>query len=317
LIPVFNDWAALAQLLPQLDDALHQHALRADVLIVDDGSTEPPPADFLKGPFQALGRIDLLPLRRNLGHQRAITVGLAYVHDQLAPPAVIVMDADGEDDPRDVPRLLQRCSQEGGERLVFAERTKRSESWAFRLSYGLYKVGHYLLTGYRVRVGNFSVVPRPQLARLVTIAEMWNHYAAAAIKSRLPFVTVPTRRARRLHGPSKMDFIQLALHGLSALAVYGDLIVVRLLLATLLLSFLMGLTLAGLLGLWLLTDRAVPGWAVIALGAAETVLLQGAFFFFLVSVLILGNRQSAMFLPLRDYVSFTGPVQTVWPSSGL
>src|SRR5262249_37876231 len=138
-------------------------------------------------------------------------------------------DGDGEDDPADVPRLVQRCREEGFEKIVFAERTRRSETLAFRAFYGLYKVVHVLLTGIRGRVGNFSVVPPARLESLVVVSELWNHYAAAAFKSRQPLCLVPTRRASRLQGRSRMNFVDLVAHGLSAISVFGETVGVRLL----------------------------------------------------------------------------------------
>jgi hypothetical protein len=67
-----------------------------------------------------------LRLRRNLVHQRTIAIGLAHIGEYEARD-VVVMDSDGEDDPRDVPRLVARMQEERG-RSVFAERTRRSES---------------------------------------------------------------------------------------------------------------------------------------------------------------------------------------------
>jgi glycosyltransferase involved in cell wall biosynthesis len=300
-------------LLPGLDAALVEHGLEANVLIVDDSSTELPEEGFPGQGFRALRRIDILPLRRNLGHQRAIAVGLAYVQDRVPCPAVVVMDSDGEDHPRDVPRLIERYRQEGGRKIVFAERTRRSESWVFRIFYFLYRVSHRLLTGYGVRVGNFSIVPRPLLSRLVTVSEMWNHYAAAVFKSRQPFVTIPTRRARRLEGEPRMNFVNLVVHGLSAISVYGELVGVRLLAATMALTAAAVAGLGWIIGLRLLSDAPVPGWAMFAVGMLLAVLLQGVLFLFLILALILGSRQGAMFLPLRDYGFFIEEVRTVYP----
>ena len=47
----------------------------------------------------------------------------------------------------------------------------------------------------RVRVGNFSAIPRRRLESLVAVSELWNHYAAAAFQSRQPYCTIPTQRA--------------------------------------------------------------------------------------------------------------------------
>ncbi len=101
LMPVYQDWQSAALVCRSLDEQLAaMTGIRAQVLLVDDAS----PDDIGPWPVtacQALERIDVLRLRRNLGHQRAIGVGLCYIHDHISCEAVVVMDADGEDRPED------------------------------------------------------------------------------------------------------------------------------------------------------------------------------------------------------------------------
>src|SRR6185436_11735578 len=103
LMPVFEDFEAAGLVCRALDDELLAVAgVEAQVLLVDDGS----PSGLVGwSPFapKTLARIDVLRLRRNMGHQRAIAVGLCHIADSIACDAVIVMDADGEDRPADVP----------------------------------------------------------------------------------------------------------------------------------------------------------------------------------------------------------------------
>src|SRR5438270_9219334 len=120
MIPLFNDWIALRKLLLLLDEVLGEHLLQASVLVVDDGSTVAAGPDFPgQACFNALERIAILRLRRNLGHQRAIAIGLAYAADKIRPGTVILMDSDGEDDPKDVPRLLKKYREERAEKIIF------------------------------------------------------------------------------------------------------------------------------------------------------------------------------------------------------
>src|SRR5207248_11470408 len=98
LLPVFNDWSALHKLLSILDGVLSEEGLTVDVLIVDDGSTVAADKFFSEEAFKAFECIEILRVRRNLGHQRAIAIGLAYVEDRVPCQAVILMDSDGEDD---------------------------------------------------------------------------------------------------------------------------------------------------------------------------------------------------------------------------
>ena len=223
LIPIYNDWAAAGLLLRRLDEVLADAGLTADVLLVDDGATVPLPDCWPGHDWRALGRIDVLSLRRNVGHQRAIAIALAFVDRKRSPHVVVVMDGDGEDAPEDVPRLLACLHQNDHSTIVFAERTRRSESAIFRVFYALYRWAHRLLTGIPVRVGNFSVVPFRLLRRLVVVSELWNHYAAAVFKARLPRACVPTERAPRLAGKSRINFVDLVMHGLSALSVHSEL----------------------------------------------------------------------------------------------
>ena len=97
LIPTFNDWEAAELLLSDLDQALTDRELSPEVLLIDDGSTQPMPPGFADRPFTTLRSVDVLQLRRNLGHQRAIAVGLVFVYQNLPCTALVVMDADGGD----------------------------------------------------------------------------------------------------------------------------------------------------------------------------------------------------------------------------
>src|SRR5690348_12107327 len=112
LIPMFNDWDAAGLLLAGLDAALAEYPMPAGILFIDDGSTLPMPESFATGPFKALRAIDILRLRRNLGHQRAIAVGLVHVYQNVPCRAVVVMDADGEDRPKDIRLLVEKFDQE-------------------------------------------------------------------------------------------------------------------------------------------------------------------------------------------------------------
>jgi glycosyltransferase involved in cell wall biosynthesis len=222
LIPVFDDWASLSLLLPQIDEELAKNSRNASVILVDDGSVQPSSNLTVTRDFSSITSIDVLSLTRNIGHQRALAIGLSYVAMQRPCRAVIVMDADGEDLPSDIPRLLMAFEADGANRIVFAKRTRRSEGFAFTLFYRLYRLAHRLMTGIRVEVGNFSVIPYASLRKLAVVSEMWNHYAAAVVHAKFPTLLVPTVRGTRLAGRSTMNFVSLVGHGLSAMSVFSD-----------------------------------------------------------------------------------------------
>lgn len=309
LIPVFNDWTAASRLVELLAAALGATGRRASVLLVDDGSTERPDVLAIE-PGAAIDRVEILGLKRNLGHQRAIGVGLAWVGENRPCDAVVIMDGDGEDDPADVPRLLAHWESLDGRQIVFAERTRRSENTVFRISYGAFKLVHRILTGRGVRVGNFSVVPFSRIEALVSVPDLWNHYAASVFVSRLPFTSIPTTRARRIAGRSSMNFPALVTHGLSAIAVFSEVVSVRVLLATVACIALTGLGIIAVVVLRLFTERAIPGWATFTSGILLMLLLQSIMFSLLFSFIILANRKSAAVILARDYDLFVAALHT-------
>lgn len=300
LMPVYNDWEASSALIEQIDSALADHNVRPLVLLIDDGSATPVPDYLVRKPFHLISAVDVLRLRRNLGHQRAIAIGLTYVFQNLSCDAILVMDSDGQDRPEDIPRLMDEFRSAGGEKLIFAQRTKRMETILFKICYRCYQILHRALTGLGVQVGNFSIIPFRCLSALVVSPELWNHYAAAVFKLGLPIGMLSAPRGARLSGKSKMNFISLLVHGLSAISVFGEVVGTRtLVLASSLSALLIGV-LALVVAIRLFTGLAVPGWATYTSGLLLVlfVLILATTSNFL--LFLLGSRNMASFLPLRD-----------------
>lgn len=193
VIPVYDDWDSVQELLPLIAEQLKITKVCADVMLVDDGSKESPPVRFRWRPSEdSINAIRVLRLHRNLGHQRAICVALCHLHQEVDCNRVLVMDGDGEDAPEDIPRLLAELDSNEKAKIVFAERAKRSEGWMFSFFYTVYRFLHRVLVGHRVRVGNFSVMNRECLESLCTSSELWNHFAASAFATRQPMSFVRT-----------------------------------------------------------------------------------------------------------------------------
>ena len=312
LIPIYNDWAAAGRLIEDLSAQFHGARAEASVLLVDDGSTQSGAPELGAGSLP----VQVLRLKRNLGHQRAIGVGLAWLAEHWPCDAVVVMDGDGEDDPADAVRLVHHWEELGRDTIVFAERTRRSEGLVFRASYLAFRVVHRLFTGLGVRVGNFSVLPFARLRALVTVPDLWNHYAAAVFVSRLPFVALPTTRAKRLAGHSSMNFPALVMHGLSAIAVFGEIVSARVLLATLAGILVTTVALLAVVAIRLFTELAIPGWATFTAGLLLLLLVQGVMFSILFSFIMLANRKGAAVILGRDYHLFVDTVRGVAGSAG-
>jgi hypothetical protein len=300
LMPIYNDWQSAAHLIRACDQALSGAGRRARVLVVDDGSDEARGDELDHFHPTAISQVEILHLRCNLGHQRAIAIGLSHVEAAVPCDAVVVLDGDGEDRPEDIDRLLTTLEAGVTPRVVFAERTKRSEGPAFAIAYWLYRGVHRILTGHRVRVGNFAAVPSAILVRLVAVSALWNHFAAAVFQARIPYTTVPTTRGTRYGGRSHMNSVALVTHGLSAMSVFGDRIGVRSLVATLAIMLALMLATIAALSWRLWLGVPLPSW--VPYGALLIVLaVQGASIVLSFVFIVLAGRASPGFVPLRDY----------------
>jgi glycosyltransferase involved in cell wall biosynthesis len=314
-IPVFNDWDCVLRLLKDLDQLGKQFDEPVRVVLVDDGSTEPAPST-LAAAFTSIRRIEVLSLRRNVGHQRAITLGLAFINEHRPCRMVVVMDGDGEDSPHDINALVAKCRQSGCREIVFAQRRKRAEGIVFRCGYFAFKVGHLILTGRKVKVGNFSVIPHSLLERVVGVSELWNHYAAGILHARLPVATVPIDRAQRIMGRSKMNLVAMVTHGMSAISVYGDIVGVRLLCLTALLTVFVLAGLASVVIIRVFTDLAIPGWAAMAFGILSIILINLVMLAMVFVLFLLQSRSMGGFLPVRDWKDYVISQRVIHDSGG-
>lgn len=231
LTPVYNDWVSLELLLKNISIIFKQSNFEISVLVVDDGSNE---NGNIINNYKLFKEITIIRSSENRGHQRAIATGLTFVEKNIRTDAVVVLDSDGEDRPEDIPVLLKKLIQ-NKESIVFAARSKRSESIAIKIFYFLYTTIFRLLTGKRICFGNFSIIPEILIHELVSQPNIWNHYAASIIRSGLSYTTVSIPRGTRYSGISKMNFIALVIHGLSSISIFLDKIINKLIIVEILL----------------------------------------------------------------------------------
>jgi hypothetical protein len=314
IIPVYEDWTALAALLQEVNGL--QSVWRFNVLVVNDHPLPPPSEWFPPSTRGSLESVHVLSLRRNVGHQRAIALGFCHWLKMDHSGPVVVMDADGEDRPEDILRLLTSAEQNGWRKVVFAARQKRSENMVFRTGYHLYRHLHLWLTGIPVRFGNFSALSAVQIRALVHQSDLWNHYAAAVIRSRLPYDSIPTSRGHRLAGRSRMNLAGWVSHGLSALSIYSDIAGTRVLLASLA-GLLFSLLLAVAIGIYAAsTSAAAAYWGVLVALVMAVMFMQAAAASLLFLFMVLNGRAAATFIPVRDGMVLIGDETMVWTAEG-
>ena len=268
VMPIYEDQEASTRLFREL---YSEYGDRVYVVAVDDGSVNQPVH------IEALQSIGLqgvvIKLKRNVGHQRAIAIGLNYVADHLPEIAcTVVMDSDGEDTPQSIRQLVEPLNSPKVD-VVVAQRKSRVETWRFKLFYVVYKCLFQFLTGRKISFGNFMALKPAAVKRIAAMQELWMHVAGCVLTSKLRMQTLPIDRGSRYAGRSKMNFVGLALHGFRALMVFAEDVLVRVgiicafvAVATVIASVAaIGLKLAGF---------ATPGWFSVALGILLLVFLQ-------------------------------------------
>ena len=202
--PIYEDSEACSQMFKELAAQFHDDIF---VVAVDDGSIRQP-LNINKLERAGIDGV-VLKLRRNVGHQRAIAIGLGYVSEHIQPEQnVVVMDSDGEDLPSTITNLLSQLKAEDVD-IVVAQRKSRVETFRFKAFYAVYKRFFYLMTGQAISFGNFMALKPHAVKRLVAMQELSIHVAGAVLASKLRTIPCSLDRGPRYAGQSKMNFVGL------------------------------------------------------------------------------------------------------------
>jgi glycosyltransferase involved in cell wall biosynthesis len=306
LIPLYNDWDALELLLCEIKERNSAELFaKLSFVIVDDCSSIPCNIERFSG-----YNLSIIRLWRNVSHQKAIALGLAYLTQNNDFESVIVMDSDGEDRPADIQALYEASVQEP-HKIIFAKRSKRSEGLVFRVGYSVYKFLFGILTGKTIEFGNFSILPFREAKKLAYVSEIWNHFSGGIIRSKLPYTSIPIERGIRLAGKSKMNFVSLVLHGLSAVSVHLDTVAVRILIGSLgMISLAIVGAVTVLIIKFLSPENASPGWATTLVTASIIVILQAFLSSLFLIFTVLNYRTQKHFIPAKEYSDFIEKVES-------
>lgn len=301
--PVYEDVEACSRLFRELAIQFGEDVF---VVAVDDGSVRQPlEIDSL---LQSGAEGVILKLRRNVGHQRAIAIGLGYVAEHMhTGQRVVVMDSDGEDLPSTIPELLKQLETSNID-VVVAQRKNRVETLRFKVFYALYKLFFSLLTGRAISFGNFMALKASAIKRLVAMQELTIHVAGAVLASKLRTCAFPLDRGPRYAGQSKMNFVGLVLHGFKGLMVFAEDVLVR---VGIVCAMIAAFSVAGAVAAILLKllGFSTPGWFSVALGILVLMFLQtGALA--LMTLMLTGVVRSGTVATAIAYLDFVERIVT-------
>ena len=217
LIPIYNDWRSLFELLKNIDQQISEIDDEVSVLIVNDGSNEERENESFE--FINIKSIKILNMRENKGHARCNAAGLKYIFEKEDFDYIIPMDGDGEDRPEEINLLIEKSKDYPNE-IITANRIKRSEGLLFKLCYEAHKLITLIFTGQNIKFGNFTLLPKSIVEKMVNEKATWNSFSGSLCKVSKNRKSISSIRGLRYFGPSKMSFSNLIQHSLSIISVF-------------------------------------------------------------------------------------------------
>jgi len=229
LIPVYNDWQSVFKLLENIDKRLEvwdSDVAHISAIIVNDASTEERPINT--STFNSLKSVQVINMKENKGHARCNAAGLKYITANSDFDLVVPMDADGEDRPEELGPLLCKA-YEYPEKVIIANRVKRSEGLFFRFCYLSHKYLTFIFTGKLIKYGNFTCLPKFAVNQMINDSATWSSFSGSLAKiiKGEDLTSVSSTRGTRYFGPSKMSFVNLLKHSLSIMAVFKKTLLIR------------------------------------------------------------------------------------------
>jgi glycosyltransferase involved in cell wall biosynthesis len=198
VVPVRNEERSVELLYDEIQAALDALDGEWEAVFIDDGSTD--------GSFAALTRLHarapnvrVVRLRRNFGKAAALAAGFRHSRGAV----IVTLDADGQDDPAEIPRLLAKLEE--GFDLVSAWKTKRRDPWRRRVLSRLFNSVTGRISGIRLHDMNSGlkayraevVRGKPLYGELHRFIPVLAHYRGFRVAE------LPVNHRPRKHGRSR------------------------------------------------------------------------------------------------------------------
>ena len=153
IIPLLNEEESLPELLQWIVKIMTVNNYSYEVIFIDDESNDNS-WQIIKQLSPENPNVKGIHFQRNFGKSQALHAGFAKAQGDV----VITMDADGEDLPVDVAKLITSVlnHSELQSPIAIAQRIGREESVKFRILYFFFKTFFKIMTGSKIKSGNFK-----------------------------------------------------------------------------------------------------------------------------------------------------------------
>jgi glycosyltransferase involved in cell wall biosynthesis len=199
VIPVYNEQGSLQILQKKIDAVLQKLNVDYEVIYVDDASTDKTP-QILDDINKTNANVKLISLSRNFGQTQAIAAGVDAAKGQI----IVTMDADLQNDPADIPKLLTKLDE--GYDVVSGWRKKRKDDlWLKRIPSSLANSISAFVTG--VKIHDLGCTLKAYRSRIIKAIEFHGEIHRllplyAAVQG-AKIAEIPVKHYERKYGKSK------------------------------------------------------------------------------------------------------------------
>ena len=238
---------------------------------------------------------------RRLGQQRILTQffrnGFSVHANPNMDDVVVVMDADGEDSPSDVEKLVLTLRSDQID-IVHAQRTTRHSRARFKIGYMLFKMMSRVISGESFTTGTFSASKWAWLKESVQGGPFNSSFSGGLVSAPAQHHFLEIPRASRRYGNSRLNTSGLLSYAFNIFSTQSHKITVRIFVFSILLSFAAVSGTFLVISLWIF-DVTVPGYtSIMLISVAQLAVLS--------FVLFLTSFQNTKLLEIREpEVSFT------------
>lgn len=202
VIPMLNEEESLPELIARLEGVLDKQTRgRYEVIFIDDGSTDTS-YEIIRRHNRKNNRIQGIRFRRNYGKSAALAVAFAQARNEV----VITMDADLQDDPAEIPNLINKLAE--GYDLVSGWKKKRNDPLEKRLPSKFFNAVTSFVSGIKLHDFNCGLKAyRKDVVKTVNVyGEMHRYIPALAFWEGFRIAEIPVQHHARKFGVSKFGF---------------------------------------------------------------------------------------------------------------
>jgi glycosyltransferase involved in cell wall biosynthesis len=198
ILPAYNEANNLVEVVPRLLGVLGKTSADHEVLVVDDGSDDGT-TDVMAKLSLLQPEVRVLRLRRNFGKSTALQAGF----DRARGRVIVLMDADGQDRPEEIPKLL--AALDDGLDLATGRRAQRNDRFIKRNTSRIYNRVTASVTGVQGMDFNsgLKAMRREVVQPLALYGELHRYIPVLAEWAGFKVGEVDVEHAPRLHGSSK------------------------------------------------------------------------------------------------------------------